>query len=129
MNSLSMFEGAENPLLSYLGSVSHDYSVPAGVQLEIGCTINITLPNKKCVITLNHDVVTINRLSNLNAYVKEREAHYQITSIEVAKNMVGMLSGICYEFGCETYKDADTTVKLIYHFLLVNLSKPTAVVI
>lgn len=134
MNSLSMFKGATNPLLAYLESVSKGYAVPAGVKVEVkacetGCAISITLPNQKCIIGVNpKNIVTVNRLENLNAYIKEREAHYPIDSIEVAKNMIGLLSGICYEFGCESYRDADTTVKLIYHYLAFNIEAMTAVV-
>ena len=120
-----MFENEANPLLAYLSSVSNGYYIPFGVEVAIiepKFGFEITLPNKKCVITVSHDQITVKRLGDTNAYSKERESSYYITCIDSAKISTGILSGLCYEFGCETYKDADATVKLIYHYICSNLS-------
>lgn len=130
MNSLSMFESEVHPLLAYLHSVSQGYYVPAGVEIKIiepDFDFKIVLPNEKCVIIVSYDQVKVSRIDREYAFIKERESVYSIKDIESAKLMTGLLSGISYEFGCKTYKDADAVVKLVYHHIYLNLNISIAV--
>lgn len=125
MNSLSMFEGEKNPLVSFLASVSNGFYVAEGISLDIeGSKQLITLPNHRCVIEVQDNKVTVNRSDA--RFARERNSVYLIQSIETAKVMTGVLSSLCFECGCKSYKDSDATLKLIYHFIESNMTMENA---
>ena len=125
MNSLSTFENEQNPLLAYLSSVSNGYYLAQGVSvciLEPSLAFKITLPQNTCEILVDKNEITVLRLNNPTTIDKDQQSTYTIENIDDAKNITGLLSGVCHEFGCKSYKDADATVKLMYHYIGMNMN-------
>lgn len=122
MNSLTSFKGATFPLKDFLQSVSKDTICPASISItQNKNTINVDLPNKLCSIKVTKNAIKVCRLNQLSNFPKDNELTYPISTIDDAKQVTGLLSGICIEFGCKSYKEADDTVKTLFK-ILVDLS-------
>lgn len=63
------------------------------------------------------NTITVERTAEKFAFGSERKSTYTVDSIEYARALTGILSGVCYEHGCNTYNEADSTVKMVFHFL------------
>lgn len=118
MNSLSAFEGDKFPLKSFLEHVSNDVICPHSLSIaQENNTYHIGLPNKQCNIEVSKNSIKVTRLNQLSHFTGDNELTYKIDTIADAKQVTGLLSGVCKEFGCTTYKEADDTVKLLFGYL------------
>lgn len=117
MNSLSDFSHSEFPLKEFLSSVSA-VKIPGSILVfKHKKFYRIILPSRKCFIGVYQNTIVVERIGEKFAFGSERKSVYRVDSVEQAKPLTGILSGVCYEHGCSTYNDADATVKMIYHFL------------
>lgn len=122
MNSLSSFKDAIFPLKAFLQSVSDNTECPNSLQIiEKNKAYNVQLADKRCIIEVSKNAIKVTRLNQLSNTTDNIELTYPINTIEDAKQVTGLLSGICYEFGCKSYKEANDSVKVLFQ-LLVKLS-------
>lgn len=119
MNSLTSFEGATFPLKDFLQSVSKDVISPASLNItQKNNAYNVELPNRLCSIEVSKNAIKVSRLNQSSQFSKDNQLTYFIATIDEAKELTGLLSGICKEFGCKSYKEANDAVKTLFQLLI-----------
>lgn len=122
MNSISSFENSQNPLHDFFLYVGRFSKYPETITLEKKPNIyKITLPNNNCQIIIQASSITVKR-----ADFDEKDSSYCPNSVPEAKDLLGVLSGVCREYGCN-FAEADNTVHLIYR-LFDELKSPNLLI-
>lgn len=113
MNSLSNFDHCSNPVQAYLEHMTQYAVNHSCINIfTLADQSIITLPNGQCLIRVFGNTISVRRLN----FDYDNISTYKITSVDQAKEMIGIISGVCFEHGCNR-KESDETAYLICKLL------------